>query len=535
MSVAAIAWVAVGAVFIGLRLAAALDTPVGGPELIHLSGAWTAHLGDEDSRFVPALPQAIAALTFFATDSELPIRLIVLVITATIPAALYLLRPHLGEAGALVALFIIALDPIGIALQATASGLALDSALVLWCAVLLARGRGARLYAGPAGFLAGACGPLTLPFVAAAAATAPRGAWARPSGSPLTDPRLHALGGFVVAVLVSSFRYGLGWDGLRVPPLLLFGDGFGGEWASATTAELLLLYTVPLAAGGAAAAVACLWRWRHAGSVSPAEWFLLAWAGVAALWLITSLRESNPAPILALNLPLALLLGPAIVRAVGACAAADWRLGRFLLPAAAVLGALALVPVLEWADRGVEGEDQSQLRVAIFSAAALAAVIAAAWTRRQRATAFAPALLLGFGGLLAGATGMAFRFADEPLPSPFSPQQARDLRDLSLELQAESGGPIVIHPRLREDATWPFRDSGDIVVASTPPLDAAVILWPPDLPPPEGFATLEGDWALIRRVVEPTSDWLDYLNWMLDRSTLTVRSEPILVFTGPAR
>src|SRR5690606_21375230 len=51
VTVAQLAWLGAGTLFIVLRLAGAFSISVGGAELDHLSGAWQAHAGNEDARF----------------------------------------------------------------------------------------------------------------------------------------------------------------------------------------------------------------------------------------------------------------------------------------------------------------------------------------------------------------------------------------------------------------------------------------------------------------------------------------------------
>ena len=75
VSVAQLAWIVAGTAFFAYRLAAFLSAPVGGVELDSLAGAWQAHAGTPDERFIPTLFQAISAYSFAFTTSE--VRLIV--------------------------------------------------------------------------------------------------------------------------------------------------------------------------------------------------------------------------------------------------------------------------------------------------------------------------------------------------------------------------------------------------------------------------------------------------------------------------
>ena len=79
--------------------------------------------------------------------------------------------------------------------------------------------------------------------------------------------------------------------------------------------------------------------------------------------------------------------------------------------------------------------------------------------------------------------------------------------------------------------TWPFRDSGVLLVSSRVPDTAEFVVWPLDAPPPVGFVVLAGDWALTETIRTPTADLLDYLHWLLDRNTLAARPDQIAVYT----
>jgi len=134
---------------------------------------------------------------------------------------------------------------------------------------------------------------------------------------------------------------------------------------------------------------------------------------------------------------------------------------------------------------------------------------------------------------LAGAFGVALSARDNPVPSPFTSDQARQVRAIALQ-EAAGGGLIVVHPRYRDDLTWPFRDSGPIVVASRVPPNAAIAIWPLDLPAPDGMSPVEGRWALVREVEAPGAFWLDYVHWYVDRHSLrlTLRGLALYVKAG---
>jgi hypothetical protein len=528
--VEALAWGAVALVFVGLRLAPVWQAPVGGAELIHLSGAWQASIGQGDDRFVPTLLQGLAALLLKLSISEVPTRLAAVAVTASVPAALYLLRPILSGPGALLALVVLALDPFALTLGAGASALAWDIALALWLFVALVRGPLPYWAWAGIAFLVVTAGPVPLPLVAAALGLY------LVSGRRAAGPHVGAIGvGAGAGVLAASARFGLGFDGLRVPPLDLFAAGYAEMWATATTGELLVVYGLPVLVSGAAAAAWTLARIRRDGGARRETVLLLAWLGVGVAWLVSSLGSHNPAVLAAVTLPAAILLGPAAGAAIGAMVRADWRYARLLIPLAGVTGAVALTIVAEWARLGRVGGGSEQLVVAALALASVGALAAVALERKALPALAAAALLILGLPATATAAGVAFGWGYDAMPSPVSPERARNLRDVAIDLRAQRGGPIVIHPDLRDAMTWPFRDSGEVLVASRPPADAAVVILPAGAPPPGGMGRLGfSDWALLEKIEPPTRSLLDFVRWRIDRYRLRIEPLRVDVYTPVA-
>jgi len=526
VSAGAVAWAIVSMTYLLLRFAAVLMTPVGGAEAIHLSGAWQASIGVTDERFVPTLFQATTALLFEGTTSEQWPRLLAFAAVASVPPAIWLLRPHLGQAGALAALLFLAIDPVGLWSGAVASAMGFDVALAVWLFVFLVRGWPAPWAAGVAGLLVAVSGPITLPLVAGWAAVV------LIRRSPL-DLRaaVFATAGVLAGVIVASARFGLGFEDLAVPPLDLFAAGFEETWSTATAGELLVLYSWPIVLGGIAAAGYEVWRMQHSGLVDNSRRILVAWLAFALAWLLAGWTSHQAAPLAAVTLPAALLLGPAVARATQAMLNAEWRWARYLLPLAALSALLALAIVADWARRDSAGDTRDQIFAALWALIALAALAAVAYRAAARATLLPAALLAGALAVLPGTGGAAFHSDAEPLSSPISPTQARTLRNVALEAAAIHGGVIVVHADFADEITWPFRDSGKIVLASRVPLDAAVLIWPASAPPPDGFSVVQGEWNLHRSIEPPTDGWLRYLRWYIDRNSLDITPGRVAVYS----
>lgn len=524
VSVAALAWTAAVALFLGIRVGVALGSPVGGAELVHLSGAWQAHLGIDDDRFVPTLFQALSALLFHAGDSELPARVVALAATATIPAALHLLRPRLGEGGAIVAMVLLALDAPGAVIGATASANAFDLAVAAWLAVLVLRMPSIGVAWVAVGFIVATSGSIVLPLLVAVAM-----AW-RPGQRPSVSPApWFAAAGGIAGILLASFRFGLGWDGLRVPPFQSFIAGFDGRWSTAEGWEVLVIYSAPAVAVGALAIAQDAWRrWLARRPTVPG--LVSAWSAVAGAWMVAAAGAHSFDALAALDLPLALAAGPAVAWAIGTMSRADWRVARWVLGGVALLAALSLAHVLDWAEAERVGNGGQQFQVAFFGLAAIALLGVLALRRATAPALVVPALLVLFAPLAAGAFSVAIGTLDEPVSSPVSDQQGRELRAVAMKERDERGGTIVIYQRLEQDATWSFRDSGVVTFATRPTDGAAVLVWPADLPPPEGFEALAGNFAFTREVLPPTESVLKYLHWFTDRSTLENSARPVTVY-----
>ena len=525
ISVGALAWVVAAAVFVLLRLAFAWDAPVGGFELAGLSGAWQARIGESDARFVPTLFQALTAALLYVSSSELPARILALVATCSIPAAIYLLRPRLGEAGAILTLLLLAVDAPAIALGASGSAMGFDLPLALWLFVAYSRGDLPDWLWAAGAFALATAGPLPLPLIAAMVAVS-----ALNRRYPTRNQALALGGGAALGIALASFRFGLGWDGLRVPPFVLFNAGFEEAWSSGTAFDLSLLYGAPILAAGMAAAGVVCYRAYRIGAASPETLVLLGWALIALLWLFASSQSRNPLPLIALTLPLALLAGPALAEAAGALGRADWQIARFLVPGAIFAASLAVAQSLRWARADKVGDASERILVAGLLVMAISALGYVAANRKALPTLLIPAVVAAIFPLVSGTFGVALSSPHEALPSPLSPSQARELRGIALETVRENPGLLVVHPSFEQDITWPFRDSGTLIVSSRLPENAAILIWPKTAPRPEGFNAVEGDWNLLQSPELPTDSPLNYLRWFTNRNSLAINATAASVY-----
>lgn len=531
VSMLTVAWVVAGLLFELLRLGIIWHAPVGAAELVHLSGDWTARMGSPDDRFVPTLFQALTTLTLHWTDSEIPGRVLAYLSTATIPFGIFLLRHQLTNAGALLALVLLSLDGLGITMGASASAMGFDLAVTVWLFVLFVHSTPRAWVWAIAGFAVASSGPVALPLVAAWLAVK---LWQRAALQWL--PILSALVGVVAAVALSTVRYGLGVDGLRIAPFQLFADAYSQAWTTSSTFDLFLIYATPLALAGLVAGAVLVIRLYsegaafHRGRAGEHRLLLVVWCGIAFVWLVSSFASHATVSIVALTTPLALLVGPAIVEAATAMVRADWRIARFVVPAVLFVGLFLATAAAGWAHRNNVPGALSIALLAILIAAALAIV----WWLRQ-APAAAPALwaipiAIAVIPVVASATGVAFSGVGEPTPSPVSPQQAREVRNILLADLQESGGQLVVHPDLWDELTWPLRDSGTIIISSRVPQTAGAVIWPEDAAKPDGMTALKGQWNALDETLPPTGTLLDYFRWFTQRGTVQTTEQAMSVY-----
>ena len=525
LSLGAILWVAAGALFVAIRLAGVLSIPVGGVELDHLAGAWQANVGNDDARFVPTMFQGLTAWSFEFTRSEEPMRWLALIASATIPLSLYRLRALFTEAGALFTLLLLAFDPVSILLESTAWAGAFDAAVILWILVVMQRENVARYDLGLAAFVAATAGPLVLPFVGALAAVR-----LLRQEYPAQQQIIPAAIGIAAGILFASLGFGFGWEGITIPPLEAFMDGFEADWSTESTGYLALLYSAPiLIAGISAAGYRAYANWRDE-EWSATDLTLIAWAAIALAWVVVAGPAHDPTPLAAAALPFAIILGRELPHMFAEVRRVDWRYAGWGLAALLVAALITEAFVVDWARVDRPGGDGEKLVVAGLLVVVLACVGLLGSNRRTAAALFVPAGVLLALTMLSGASNVAFGGPNEPLPSPVTTIQGAELRDIALQAREERGGLIVIHTSFREEMTWPFRDSGDIVLATSVGADATIVIWPASESAPEGFGVLDGQWGFLEIRHAPEGGFLDYLRWLSNRNSLRNTFVPVAVY-----
>ncbi len=525
LSVGQLVWIALGTLFVGLRLAAVLSVPVGGIELDSLAGAWQAHTGNADDRFIPTLFQAVTSWSFLFTTSEAPARILALLASCTVPFAFYRMRFSLGETGAMAALLILGLDPFAVLLGSTAWHGGFDIAIVVWVLVLVHEDGLPDWVYGVAGFLVATAGALVLPIILAFAAVR-----LFTQQYPSRTRIFWTGGGALAGGLLATAGFGYGLQDPTIPPITALARGFETDWSNASTGSLVLFYGIPLLLlGVGTASYHAYQRWREGtwpeGSLGP-----LVAAGIVLAWIVVANTANDPVPAAAATIPFAILIGKETPRAMRAFSRIRWL---YAAPAIAGLVLMLLIAgsyTVDWARVGRVGGAGDKL---IVLGLVIAAVAFGGLLLSNRRTA--PGLLVPFLGaagllMLSGAANVAFGGPDEPLPSPVNSAQGAEIRAIALATRTDQGGLIVVHPDFEAASTWPMRDSGTVVYASRVPPDATVVVWPVTLPAPDGFAVIDGQWSFdeIRR--GPDGGFLRYLRWLSDRNFLKNGSEPLAVY-----
>jgi len=525
VSLGALLWFAAGALFVFVRLAGALSIPVGGPELDALSGAWQAHTGNSDSRYLPTLLQGLAAATFGVTTSEMAARTLVLVASASVPFAFWRLGRRFGEGPALVALAVLAVDPASILFGSTAAASGFDIAVAAWLLVLTYEERAPGWLLGAAGFFAATGGGIVLPLVVGLAALR---LMRREYPSPAAVG--WPLGGVVVGIAAASLGFGFGWEGPTVPPLAAFGAGFDRPWSSAPEAYLALLYSTPVILGGLAAVAAQVLRcWRDSDWEGP-ELPLYAWFGAALLWLIAAGGSHDPAPLAAVALPAVLLLGLEVPGIADALHRVNWaNAGAILAGMLLCLGVMEAY-LADWARLNRPGDADEKLIITGLAVAVVACFGLLFSNRQLYGAALVPPLFAGALLLFTGASGVAFGSPDEPMPSPIATIQGEEIRAIVAKETKENGGEIVVHPSFKDAITWALRDTPHVVVADRIPAGATAVIWPVTEPAPGGYSVVEGQWSFMLTRDGPDGGFLPYLRWLTNRNSLKNVPAPLAVY-----
>ena len=513
-TVSDLVWAVLIATYLATRVGAVLSMPIASIELHDLAAAWLEHAGTGDG-LQPTLIQGVALVSFEWSESGEVVRWLAFAASATIPAAILLLRHRLGDVGAIVAMVTLTFSGPAIYLGSSASAAGIDLAVVAWGFVWLDRGRSPVWLWAVAGVLVAVSGPIVLLFAFAAGVTLTA---TRAKYEPLHAGLAAA--GTAFGIALASIGFGGGWVGLAVPPLHHLSEGYDASLSGGSGGLLLPVYTLSGLAGALGGVLLIAQRWRRSGS-PPNRWWITVGAFwlVALLWVVTMLTSGSPVPMAAAVIPSALLAGFAVDAWARRVDELDWRTP--LLPylgSAVALTATGYV-LATWARRGESGDTWEAIVLVVSLVGAFSALTIVALGRRTLPTLVASGAIPALGLMLAGTFGVVTGSQTEPIFSPQDSQSGRDLRDLADQAANERGGIIVVHTSLEKEIVWAFRGLPAYAVSRDLPLDAAVAVLPAGSQTPEGFTPLEGTRRLSTSI-EPPSTPLEFVQWMTDRGNI---------------
>ena len=250
---------------------------------------------------------------------------------------------------------------------------------------------------------------------------------------------------------------------------------------------------------------------RHAatgGKLEDREALLLAWFVVAAGWALAAAQSHSTAAAVGVTPP-----GSATRRlrrsrrAIPAMFGANWRLARYLLPAAAAAALVAINYTIDWARLERVGNGGERRPVILLSAA----VLLAAWASSPRTgvrgrRCSRPALVVG---ILADAPGGLRHRPERHRRAgaiPAVDRAGRQIRDIALETIAEQPAA-----RFRFTRSSPRRSPGPSATVApsrshlAPSASATIVIWPAGIADAGRLcARWQGTWAFEESVTPPT-------------------------------
>jgi hypothetical protein len=247
-------------------------------------------------------------------------------------------------------------------------------------------------------------------------------------------------------------------------------------------------------------------------------------------WVVMAGWAHDPVPLGAAGLAASAVLGREVPWAWERLREADWLYAGPILAGMVAAALIAEAFVVDWARMDRVGSDRDKFIVTGLVVAVIASMGILASNRRLAPALLAVPVIVAAVPLLSGSFGVAFGGPGEPLPSPVSAVQGREIRDIAVRARQEAGGSIVIHADFEKEMTWAFRDSGEVVLATRIPPDATVVVWPAVEGPPDGYATLDGIWSLQEHRFGPSGGFLDYLRWLTKRNSLPNTVDPVAVY-----
>jgi 4-amino-4-deoxy-L-arabinose transferase-like glycosyltransferase len=487
LNVEALAWACVLVIAAAVRLFHLGNPAPDTIEALRARAAWDFANGGEFVAWPGDLTTALAALLIRLGDDTLDwVRLPNAVFGALTVASLWLLRPYLGRAVALVGGLILAISPLAVASSRTlnpdAAGLLCGLVIVI---VVLRIGedgddRALPLLAAVLGLSLGVGGVAVAVAMIAAVHVIIEVFWLERTETTarwraaLADRRgLFASGLlFLAGALLAIVRFGAGPERLSLAGFTdwTLPSGVVGVLPGYAPLTVPLGYEPAVLGLGLASAGVLLVRWaRSAGNVSVGERLLVEWA-IAGLLLCVAVLHQRPGQLLVFALPLSLLAAHATVSALPTLAAMRWRESVPVLAVILVLCGYVALRLLEWTQKPDLPDTRAMLGVVgmlTVAAGLLAWVLFFSPDATPGVLAAGAWVLAGWIGLhavaeISGRRGDEYLFGRRP-----EPLRAVLVREADIVLAR--GETVAVEQGIAAAMAWELRGRDVRVFAGMPP------------------------------------------------------------------
>lgn len=494
--------------------------------------AWQVAQGQQPLSWSGGIVETLTAAIFWLAGSgDGRARLAASLFGIGLVAAVWLLRPFVGRAPALLAALLLALSPVCIAVSRSVSPYA-AGALVAVLTVALVFSFLEQPRSGPLAALAAVLGlgfssdaSFLVVLLTLALFLVLEGLWGdeellRDARAYLTSQRrLYPSLALILAagLLLSLTRFGIAPDRLRSAAFSSWSEAFsagaGLPWHLPLSG--LAGYEPLLLVAGVSEAV-LLWRRSRRQRLRPFERFLLYWLGAGLIFILIATRREM-GQLLLLLVPLALLSGIAVSRWLSTAVWNDLRPAR--LPALLAVPAFVYVLFVLQASVDQQGlaANQAIAALLLFGGGLALITLGAIWAQHS-APAFLAAWGLAFGLLFAlhSLTHVGFQSGDEYLLGPVATVNAPALAHEIDRVAPTLSGPTSIDPSLAQPLGWYTRGHPAVRIG-LPSRASGGIVQPVDQTVPPAFQTLIAGNPIARSWYPSTLDAAKMLRWLLYR------------------
>jgi dolichyl-phosphate-mannose-protein mannosyltransferase len=528
-----LAWPVVIAIAALTRLPALAILPLSLSDSARAYSAWQVAAGRQPQIWSGDFVQTLTAAIFkFGGAGDARARATSAVLGIILVGALWLYRPLIGRAPALLAAILVALSPICVAVSRSVSGYSAGIVFVVLLAALILdfveRPRPAPLawIAGLLGFGFSTDASFLVFLLTALLFCLIEGFWLHreeltAAGTFLRDHQGVLRSSALIALsglLLSTTRFGIATDRLRSGSTLSWSQAFNPPAFAPPwhfPIDALLAYEPIVFLAGIAAALYLAIHARRA-PISIVERFLLYWAAAALLFsLVVSRQEAGQLPLAIV--PLTILAAIAAVRCLGRV---RWGLlQQTIAPSLLAFPAFVYVLfVLESTTANTQLSAGQTVSLAFLFLGGLGLIAIAAYWARDAAPAYLTicGLVLATIFALHTTSRVGFALGDEFLlgsvATPQAPALGADLAGIAPNLS----GVISVDPALASPLAW-YSRGNTLVRFQTPSPAAAVIVQPVDAPQVPGYTAYIAQSETGRAWYPGRIDPSGVMRWLLYR------------------